>query len=193
MNRKILASTVLFLLLATTATALTFDGSCDIRFFGQSTLHSFEGKVACQPFTLTSAGETGEDKLVRQAVVEVLVGEMDTDNSGRDTKMRDMFEQKSYPQIQGLFADFDPDLVLQQLQGVESTPGHLNFDLRIREINQRVQAMTRDLVITPEQISFEMEFPLSLASFQLQPPSALGFIKVKDQIQVKAKVLLQRH
>ena len=193
MNRKILASTTLFLLLATTATALTLDGSCDIGFFGQSTLHGFEGKVTCQPFTLTSAGETGEDRVIRQAVVEVLVGEMDTDNSGRNTKMRDMFEQKSYPQIQGLFDDFDPDLVLQQLQGLGSVPGHLEFDLRIREISQRVQAVTRDLVITPERISFAMEFPLSLASFQLQPPSVLGFIKVDDQVQVKARVLLKRH
>ncbi|MGK2904745.1 MAG: YceI family protein [Desulfuromonadales bacterium] len=193
MNRTILTSMTLFLLVATTATALTLDGNCDIRFFGQSTLHGFEGKVACQPFTLTSAGETGEDKIIRQTVVEVLVVEMDTDNSGRDTKMRDMFEQKSYPLIQGLFADIDPDLVLQQLQGVESAPGRLEFDLRIREISQRVQAMTRDLVMTPEHISFAMEFPLSLTSFQLQPPSALGFIKVKDQIQVKVRVLLQRH
>jgi hypothetical protein len=76
---------------------------------------------------------------------------------------------------------------------VESAPGHLEFDLRIREISQRVQAMTRDLVITPEQISFAMEFTLSLASFLLQPPSVLGFIKVDDQVQVKARVLLKRH
>lgn len=192
MRHKILASLTVFLLLATTATALTLEGSCDIRFFGESTLHGFDGQVTCQPFTLISVAETGKSGVIQQPMVEVLVVEMDTDNSARDKKMHAMFEQNNYPLIQGLFADLDPDLVLQQLQTVETTPGHLEFDLRIREISQRVQALTHDLVITPEQISFTMGFTLSLASFQLQPPSVLGFIKVDDQVQVEAKVLLQR-
>ncbi|MDH3453536.1 MAG: YceI family protein [Desulfuromonadales bacterium] len=192
MKRKILASMIVFLLLATTATALTLEGSCDIRFFGQSTLHGFDGKVACQPFTLSSEGETEKTGIIRQPVVRVLVAEMDTDNSARDKKMHAMFEQQKYPQIQGLFADLDPGLILQQLQAVETAPGHLEFDLQIREISQRVQALTRDLEVTPEQISFAMEFTLSLASVGLQPPSVLGFIKVDDQVQVKARVLLRR-
>jgi hypothetical protein len=192
MKRKTLASMVIFLLLATTATALTLEGSCDLRFIGQSTLHGFNGKGVCQPFTLTSAAETGGSGIIRQAVVEVLVAEMNTDNSDRDKKMHAMFEQKTYPQIQGLFADLDPDLVLQRMQGMDAAPGRLEFDLRIREISQRVQAVTRNLAITPEQISFTMEFPLSLASFQLRPPSVLGFIKVDDQIQVEARVVLRQ-
>jgi len=193
MKYKILASMTLFLLLATAAPALTLDGSCNIRFFGQSTLHGFDGQVACQPFTLSSEGGAEKIGIIRQPVIKVLVGEMDTDNSGRDKKMHAMFEQDKYPQIQGLFADLDADVLLQQLQTEDETPGQLEFDLKIREIKQRVQAATRDLVVTAEQISFTMEFTLSLTSFQLQAPSVLGFIKVDDQVQLEARVFLQRH
>ena len=136
MKYKILTSMTMFLLLATAASALTLDGSCDIQFFGQSTLHSFDGQVACQPFTLNSEGETEGYGVIRQPVITVLVGEMDTDNSSRDKKMHAMFEQDKYPQIQGLFAELDPEAILQQLHAVDETQGQLEFDLRIREINQ---------------------------------------------------------
>ena len=192
MRHKILTCVILFLLLATTAPAVTLEGSCDILFFGQSTLHGFDGQVACQPFTLSSGGQTGKYGVMLQPVVKVLVEEMNTDNSGRDKKMHAMFEQDQYPQVQGLFADLDPEVILPQLHAVDETPGQLEFDLQIREISQRVQAATRDLVVTPEQVSFTMEFALSLASFHLKPPRVLGFIKVDDQVQVEASVFLRR-
>jgi hypothetical protein len=212
MKLKMFASTIVFLVLAATATAVTLEGRCAIKFFGESTLHGFDGQAICQPFTLTSesgtgAGESrigaGENKtgigeeekgktgIIRQPVVKVLVGRMDTDNSSRDEKMHAMFEEEKYPEIQGLFDDLDPDVILQQWQS-DATPGHLEFDLRIREISQKVQAAISDLAVTPEQISFVLKFPLSLASFQLEPPSVLGFIRVDDQVQVEARVFLRR-
>jgi hypothetical protein len=207
MKLNILVSMIAFLLLATTATALTLEGSCDIKFFGESTLHGFDGQAACQPFTLSSEektgasdgeggaseAKTGQSGIIRQPVVKVLVGEMDTDNSSRDKKMYAMFEQDKYPEIQVLFADLDPDVILQQLQVSETVPGSLEFDLRIREISMPVQAVVRDLVVTPERFLFVMEFPLSLASFQLKAPSVLGFIRVDDQVRVEIDVLLRRH
>jgi hypothetical protein len=117
---------------------------------------------------------------------------MDTDNSSRDKKMYAMFEQDKYPEIQVLFADLDPDVVLPQLQATGAVPGSLEFDLRIREISQSVRAEIRDLVVTPERILFVMEFPLSLDSFQLKAPSVLGFIRVDDQVRVEASVFLRR-
>ena len=200
MKLNIFVSMTAFLLLATTATALTLEGSCDIKFFGESTLHGFDGQATCQPFTLSSEektgaseAKTGQSGIIRQPVVKVLVGEMDTDNSSRDKKMYAMFEQDKYPEIQVLFADLDPDVILQQLQVSETVPGSLEFDLRIREISMPVQAVVRDLVVTPERFLFVMEFPLSLASFQLKAPSVLGFIRVDDQVRVEIDVLLRRH
>lgn len=192
MKLKLLISAIGFLLLATTASALSLQGSCDIHFSGESTLHNFDGHVACQPFTLTSEKGTETGSILRQPVVKVMVREMNTDNTARDKKMRAMFEEERYPEIQGLFGDLDPEMILRQWQEQEEAGGTLEFDLQIRQVKQRVTATTRDLLVTPEQISFVMSFPISLASFQLQPPSVLGFIKVDDQVQVDVKVFLEQ-
>ena len=82
-------------------------------------------------------------------------------------------------------------MILQQWQS-DATSGRLEFDLRIRETSQKVQAAISALADTPEQISFVLKFSLSLASFQLEPPSVLGFIRVDDQVQVEARVFLRR-
>jgi hypothetical protein len=62
----------------------------------------------------------------------------------------------------------------------------------IREISLPVQAEIHDLVVTPERILFAMEFPFSLASFQLEAPSVLGFIRVDDLVRVRIDVFLRR-
>lgn len=192
MKLKILTGVIGFLLLATTASALMLEGSCDILFSGRSTLHNFDGKVSCQPFSLISeAGKELQD-MPRQPVIKVLVSEMNTESTGRDEKMRAMFEEETYPEIQGLFGDLNPESLLQQLQESKELPETLEFVLQIRQIKQQVKAKTHDLLVSPEQISFMMDFPLSLASFQLKPPSVLGFIKVDDRVQVEVKVLLRQ-
>jgi len=117
---------------------------------------------------------------------------MNTESTGRDEKMRAMFEEETYPEIQGLFGDLNPESLLQQLQESKELPETLEFVLQIRQIKQQVKAKTHDLLVSPEQISFMMDFPLSLASFQLKPPSVLGFIKVDDRVQVEVKVLLRQ-
>ncbi|MBW2688344.1 MAG: YceI family protein [Deltaproteobacteria bacterium] len=192
MKLKILISVTTFLLLATTATALNLEGRCAIKFFGESTLSDFDGQAICQPFTLKTEEAAGKTGIIRQPVVNILVGKMDTDNSSRDKKMYAMFEQESYPEIQGLFADLDPDVILQQWQATETNPGSLGFNLRIREVSQRVEATISDLIVTPEQISFVMKFPLSLASFQLEPPSVFGMIRVDDKVRVEVRVFLRK-
>jgi len=190
MKLKVLIAVIGVLLLATAASALTLQGRCDIHFSGQSTLHDFDGKVACQPFTLTSDALPETAGSLRQPVIKVMVGEMNTDNTSRDKKMRAMFEEEKYPEIQGLFDDIDPERLLRQWQEKEETSGTLEFDLQIRQVKQRVTATTENLLVTPEQISFVLSFPVSLASFQLKPPSVLGFIKVDDQVQVEVQVIL---
>jgi hypothetical protein len=181
------------LLLVDHAGATTLDGRCDIRFFAASTLHRFDGQGACQPFSLNGETAASGGELVRNPVINIPVKEMDTDNSGRDKKMQAMFESDRYPLIQARFKDLDPEAVLQQLQETGDTSGHLDFDLQIRQATRTVQAMTRDLQVTPEQISFRMEFTLSLADFLLEPPSVLGMIRVDDQVHVETMVFLARH
>lgn len=192
MKLKILTGLIGVLLLSTTASALTLEGACKIRFFGQSTLHNFDGKVACQPFSLSGEGPGESGSALQKPRVKILVREMDTNNSSRDEKMHAMFEEEKYPEIQSQLADLALQELLQQLQERVEIPETFEFDLQIRQIKQRLKATTRELLITPEQISFMMDFPLSLASFQLKPPSVLGFIKVDDQVQVEVEVLLRQ-
>lgn len=192
MIKKCLMIVLAVVLFITHAEAVTLEGQCDIRFFGQSTLHNFEGKGACQQFTLNSEKAASGAETLRAPIISVLVKDMDTDNSGRDQKMQAMFESDRFPTIQGKFQDLAIDAVLQQLKEGGSTPGQLDFDLQIRETSKTVAATTRDLQVTPEQISFRMEFPLSLADFQLKPPSVLGMIRVADQVRVEVTVVLSR-
>lgn len=178
--------------LAVYAEAATLDGECTIHFFGKSTLHDFEGQVTCQPFVLqTEAAESGR-QVIRQQVVTVLVSEMGTDNDGRDKKMRAMFDSTNFPEIKGHFADLEPEVILEQLKATENGQGSLEFDLQIRKITQHIKAKTSLLTIGPEQIVFTMEFPLSLASFELKPPSVMGIIRVANDVQVVVQTTLHR-
>jgi hypothetical protein len=193
MLKKILPTVLAILLLVTSADAMVLDGRCEVRFFGKSTLHDFDGKVTCQPFSLHGETSASGGDVLRAPVISILVKEMDTDISGRNKKMQAMFESDRFPTIQGKFTDLDPVAVLQQLKEGGETAGHLAFDLQIRETSKPVVASTRDFLVTPEQISFRMEFSLSLADYQLEPASILGLIRVDDQVRVEVMVVLNRH
>jgi len=192
MHSRILFIGLALLLLSGNAAAMTLDGRCAIRFYAASTLHDFEGQATCQPFVLAAELLPDSREVVRQPVVTVLVNEMDTDNSGRDEKMRKMFDSARFPTITGAFADLDVAALLQQFAQAKPGPGTLEFTLQIRDVTQKVAATVRDLARTPEQITFTLEFPLSLASYALEPPSVLGMIKVDDRVRVVARVILSR-
>ena len=106
--------------------------------------------------------------------------------------MRAMFQSEAYPLIEGQFADIDPQQIIARLENAAGPPEVLPFELKIREITLPVQANIRELSVSLENIRFTIEFPLSLASYQLEAPSVLGLIRVADQVQVEARVVLQR-
>ena len=189
MIQRLLIIVVVLLLGASIAGADVFKGECSIRFFGDSTLHGFAGKAVCQPFSLNSEKETA---LIRQPIITVRVDSMDTENDSRDKKMRGMFNSQKFPVIKGLFSDLNAEAVLQVMASPGDQPGKLEFDLKIRDQIQRVQAEVHELNVTSEIITFTMKFPLSLASSRLKPPSVLGFIRVADQVEVEVDAVLQR-
>jgi hypothetical protein len=189
---RILTLSLLLLGLTTFASAATLHGTCTIHFLGKSTLHNFDGQVACQPFSLVVEENESGAQIIRQPLVEIPVREMDTDNDRRDEKMYAMFESRGYPLIRSRFADLDLTALLERLQAGGSDPARLDFTLQIRDRSLPVQAAIRNLKTAPEQITFDLEFPLSLASFRLEPPSVLGLIRVDDLVRVEASVQLRR-
>ncbi len=122
------------------------------------------------------------DGVVDMSKLTVAVAGMDTDNSKRDKKMREMFEEKKYPVITGSAGPV-------ALKDVHSK---VSFNLKIRDIVKPVTATVTNYLETDSRISADVAFTLSLADYQLKPPSVLGMIKVGDKVSVKATIVLSK-
>jgi hypothetical protein len=175
----------LLLLLVAPSVAAALDGHCEVLFFGSSTLHDFDGKGSCTPFSL----DLGEDGTLKGVQLNVPVAGMDTDNDSRDKKMREMFEADKFPQIVGLLEPAPAQELRQRLHLAVDGSGSFPLTLRIRDTEQQVEAQVSQLVDTPEAFNADLEFRLSLKSYQLEPPSVL-FISVADEIRVQVKLHL---
>ncbi|MBW6510625.1 MAG: YceI family protein [Desulfuromonadaceae bacterium] len=179
------------LLVALTAEAAVINGQCSIRFAGDSTLHGFDGKAVCQPFTLISEKDSTAIEHLRPATIMVRVDSMDTANASRDAAMREMFDSKNSPFIEGLVGELNTREALRIMTPAADQSGKVAFELKIRGQVQRVQADVYNLDVGAEKTSFTLKFSLSLASFQLEPPSVIGIIRVADQVAVEVDVVLQ--
>ena len=164
-----------------------YHGSCGITFQGSSTLHDFSGTVPCQPFTL-AVPASGE---VQAGKVSVAVAQMNTDNSARDKKLRGMFDHQKFPLIIGDYAGFNFEDTVRKAIASAPDQNSFDFNLRIRDIERPVHAALRHLKKEPQGLSFTLQFDLSLADFQLRPPSVLGLIRVADTVTVLVDVTLQ--
>lgn len=184
---KLLPAIVLFFILPLAVFAADYRGNCSIDFMATATLHDVHGKGRCQPFT---ASET--DGVLSLPSLKVAVASLDTDNTRRDRQMRDMFEAEKFPLITGRTGQ----VVLADLRrALPAENGHSDrmvIHLKIRDIEKPVTATIRNFRETDSSIVAEVVFPLSLADYQLQPPSVLGIIRVGDQVGVTASFTLDR-
>jgi len=179
---------LLFLLaLAAPASAATLEGTCQVHFFGDSTLHAFEGKGACEPFTLERTEQEGAS-IILPAQVEVPVASLDTDISARDKKMRGMFDSENFPKITGSFAEIDPQALIAAWQGTGT--GELPFNLTIREVTRPVTATVKHMNSDAKGLDASFVLKLSLADFGLEAPGVLGIIRVADEVRVEVDVHL---
>ncbi|MFZ4855496.1 MAG: YceI family protein [Desulfuromonadaceae bacterium] len=176
---------VLLVTLPLTVGATDYRGDCDIVFQGSSTLHGFHGKARCQPFTVNII-----DGIIDSSKLNVAIADMDTDNGKRDKNMREMFEEKKYPLITGSAAAVAlKDIRTSQKSGSDSLH-KISFKLKIRDVVKPVTATVKNFVETDSRITSDVAFTLSLADYQLQPPSVLGMIKVDDKVSVTATFIL---
>jgi hypothetical protein len=182
---RILILITLFLAFPALALATDYQGSCSVIFQGSSTLHDFEGKGSCQPFHVS---ENVGIMIIPE--LSVAVSTMDTDNSKRDKKMRKMFNAENYPLIKGGIEPVSIADIRKALH--ENKEGHSEvvFLLQIRDIEKPVTATLQNIIEAEGQISADMTFAISLADYQLKPPSVLGIIRVGDNINVTTSLLL---
>lgn len=183
---KLAVAIVLLFILPLAAFAADYRGHCSIDFLATSTLHDVHGQGRCQPFT---ASET--DGVVSLPALSVAVASLDTGNNRRDRQMRDMFKAEKFPLIWGRTGQVVLADLRRALPEENGTPDRIVIKLKIRDIEKPVTATIRNFMETDTSIVAEAFFYLSLADYQLQPPSVLGFIRVGDRVRVTATFTLE--
>lgn len=164
---------------AGSAQAQAVAGRCGVSFFGTSTLHDFEGKAPCALLAIDTPDASGR----YAARAEVVVAQMDTDNSSRDKRMREMFEAKKFPRVVATFTGVDPAALRAR------KPGALTFRIAIHGVEKTVAATLESYSEVPgKSARFQASFPLSLKEFGLEAPVVMGLIKVDDAVKVVVAV-----
>jgi hypothetical protein len=148
--------------------------SATIRFQASSSLHDFDGLVSTQPFALMLTSNSWS------ASADVLAGEMDTHNDGRDRAMRRMFETNSFPRIRGS---------VKQAPRPSPDNTKVAFRLQIRDEKHDLEAVVSRWKEDADSIRFHAEWDVSLKQFKLNPPSVAGVIRVHDRVHLAADVV----
>ena len=182
---RYLLTFILTFTISSTVFAADYRGDCKIAFEVDSTLHVVHGKASCQPFTVTRS-----DGVLEVSKVNVAVAGMDTDNRKRDKQMREMFEESKFPTLTGSAGSVALSDIRAGIKKGGDGAAKVSFKLKIRDIEKPVTATVSNLVETDSRISADLAFTLSLADYQLKPPTVLGVIRVDDKVSVKATVVL---
>lgn len=187
----------LALLLAGSAPALhaedtKWSGTCRVHFSGESTLHDFEGDVDTQPFTVTISGMSDPASASASSEVTVNAAEMDTGNDKRDVEMHKCMDVTAHPEITVVVDDLAVSETQPAKDGEMPRPTVLPFKLNVKGKTHQITGKVSDWSYTDGDATFTVSFPVSLKACDIKPPSVLGVVKVKDEIQVKATLHLTR-
>ena len=168
----------------------TIRGACDVVFLITSTLHDVPGSARCLPFEAVLARDSAGRQVIPTVEVDVPVTGMDTRNTTRDGKMREMFLAERFPRIHAAARDVDVERLRVELGKGREGKAPLDLLLRIRDVERKIRATASNLKETGDRVTFDLEFPVSLGEFDLKPPSVLGIIRVGDKVSVKAAFTL---
>jgi YceI-like domain len=168
----------------------TIRGACDVAFLITSTLHDVPGSARCMPFGAVLARDAAGRQIIPTVEVDVPVAGMDTRNTTRDGKMREMFLSERFPRIHAAAHDVDVERLRVETGKGREGVASIDLLLRIRDVERKVRATAGNLKESGERVTFDLEFPVSLGEFDLKPPSVLGIIRVGDKVSVKATFTL---
>jgi hypothetical protein len=168
----------------------TIRGACDVAFLITATLHDVPGSARCLPFEAVLARDPAGRQVIPAVEVDVPVTGMDTRNTTRDGKMREMFLSERFPRIHAAARDVDVERLRVEMGKGREGKAPLDLLLRIRDVERKIPATASNLKETGDRVTFDLEFPVSLGEFDLKPPSVLGIIRVGDKVSVKATFTL---
>lgn len=169
------------LLCVIAAHAETWTGTSDVKFKGYSTLHDFTGTVSA-PLKVTVSGEKGARTV--NATSDVEVKRMNTKDDARDRNMMLMFNAAKFALLKVNVANASEPALKK---------GAMPITLTIAGTSGKVNAAVTNVSESAGSVAFDLTFPISLTAFKLTPPSTLGgLIKVKDNVDVTARVTLKK-
>lgn len=165
-----------------------WSGTADILFNGASTLHSWSGRVAPEPFAATVVmDDKGQPKKL-SAVVQMKAVKMDTANTDRDTKMHKVMRVLDHPLIRGEFKDVPFSSIMPD----GKTPAKLPFTLALVGKMHQVEGVISNWKLKDKVATFDLDFDLSLKNCGIKVPSVLLIVRVGDTIKLHATVKLIR-
>lgn len=167
-------------------------GSCEVTFSGKSTLHNFSGTVKTEAFTVAISNLSQMNTAKVSSQVKAKATKMNTKNKKRDAKMHDILQVSVFPDIivdltHLMISDTKP-----VMKGTMPRPTVIPFSLSIKGKKQSITGKVSDWLYSDQLITCSVSFPVSLKSSDLVVPTALGFIKVKDEIIIVAKLTLKK-
>jgi hypothetical protein len=101
-----------------------------------------------------------------------------------------MFRSERFPRIHAAAHNVDVERLRAETGNGRKGIASIDLLLRIRERERKVRATASNLKEAGEQVTFDIEFPVSLGEFDLKAPSVLGIIRVGDKVTVKANFTL---
>lgn len=185
MRRLLLLAVLLLASLPGDARAESWRGEAVLAFAGTSTLHDWEGAVPAKPFAAEVASVDGRPDRVA-AALEAAVAEMDTDNDGRDENLRKAMRAGEHPKVLGKVDARIPPEVLQ------GSSGRVPIELNLLGRARRIEGMMTNWKMEGNRATFDYEFTVSLEACGIEIPSFLLFIRVGDEVRVRASVSLTR-
>jgi len=168
----------------------TIRGACDVAFLLTSTLHDVHGIARCLPFEAVLDRDPAGRQVIPTVELDVPVTGMDTRNTTRDGKMREMFLSERFPRIHAAAREVDVERLRVELGKGREGKAPLDLLLRIRDVERKIRATASNLKETGDRVTFDLEFPVSLGEYDLKAPSVLGIIRVGDKVSVKASFTL---
>ncbi|MCB1088107.1 MAG: YceI family protein [Verrucomicrobiae bacterium] len=169
----------------------SWSGTCTIEFLGKSTLHDFTGTVPAREFTLKATNLEDHEKAQINAEISVAVKNMDTKDEKRDENMRDSLKEKDHPLISVTLDDLKVADTKPKWEGRLPIPSKLPFELTIMGTSHEETGKVESWSEKNGVVTMVVTFPVSLKAYDISVPTVLGFIKVKDTIEVKAILTLK--
>lgn len=192
MKRSLTLLAIAGILPALHADDTKWNGTCQIHFSGESTLHDFEGDVTAEPFTVTVSGIDDPANASATSEVTVKAAGMDTGNDKRDAEMHKCMDVTNHPGITVTVDDLAVSETKPAKDGAMPRPTIVPFTMTLMGKSHQITGQVSDWSYTDGDATFSVSFPVSLKACGIKPPGVLGVVKVKDEIQVKAKLHLTR-